>query len=155
MTKKPNILKSYTKNEINSINRLNEVAKSFHDNFIFEMIFEKFLSKSLPSNINLIDKMKSLSKLEGNSVSIPTDEIVDLINFSIFMESEVKLDEINGAKEYKISKFSEIGEYLTEEEIVSDESTYTYNEVFNFILETTKSYTNNIKILDKNILIFF
>jgi hypothetical protein len=156
MIHKPKLLESYIKKEIFLESKLNEVAKSFYDAFLFHRIFDKFLSRSLPSSTNLIEKMKNLSTIDGNSVFIPYDEIVDLINFTLYVESEVKQNTINESKEYKISKFTEIvGSDFEEEIFQNNESTYSQNEVMNFILETTKTCTNNVKVVDKNIIILF
>jgi len=135
---------------------LNETCKYFFNNHLFPKIGKKFLDKKVPDSNRVLEKVKSVCFIDGNSLRISPSEITDIINFSIFMEREQNIQESIDSKEYKINKFSDVLESGIQEEIYeNEESDYSEEDIKEFIIKTSKEITNDVSEKNGNIIITF
>jgi hypothetical protein len=123
---------------------------------LFPKIGKKFLDKKVPDSNRILEKIKGVCFIDGNSLRISPSEITDIINFIIFMESEQKIQESIDSKEYKINKFSDVLESGIQEEIYeNEESDYSEEDIKEFIVKTSKDITNDVSEKNGNIIITF
>jgi hypothetical protein len=165
MSKVVNLLEAYSKNYSESFLKergysiekfLSETSKYFFNNHIFKLISEKFLDDKVPNPNKVLEKIKKISYLEHNTISLPYNEITDIINLSIFVEKEEVINKSASEKEYKIHKISEIFENGLEEEVYeNNESVYSVEEVRNFMVDSAKKVTNDVTLKNENIVITF
>ena len=165
MGKNVNLLEAYGKNYSDSFLKqngyttekfLSETSKYFFNNHIFKLISEKFLDNKVPNPSKVLEKIKKISYLEHNTISLPFNEMTDIMNLSIYMEKEQMINKSISEKEFKIHKISEVMENgIDEETYENEENVYSEEEVRNFIIESAKKVTNDVTIKNENIVITF
>jgi len=165
MGKIVNLLEAYRRNYSDSFLKengyttekfLSETSKYFFNNHIFKLISEKFLDNKVPNPSKVLEKIKKISYLEHNTILLPSNEITDIMNLSIYMEKEQMINKSISEKEFKIHKISEVMVNGIEEETYENEETvYSEEEVRNFIIDSAKKVTNDVTTKNENIVITF
>jgi hypothetical protein len=135
---------------------LDRTCETFFHKIIFNYLVDKISSK-LDNSARLVEKMKRLSKIEGNSLVLPIDEITDLINFSIYVEKSQNMKSKEDESSFKIPKMSQIVEsgILSESKYVNDEKTFKIEDISKIIVEMSKNYTEDIIEESNQIVISF
>jgi hypothetical protein len=135
---------------------LSETCKYFFNKQLFPKIEKRFLDNKVPNSKIILEKIKNISKVEENSITISPSEIADIINFSIFMERDQMIQENLSKKEFKISKISDVLVNGIEEEIYeNEEKDYSEDQIKQFIIKTSKEITNDVSEKNGNIIITF
>jgi hypothetical protein len=126
-------------------NFLNKTCESFYNTIIFNFLGEKF-SSELTSKSKMVEKMKKISKIEGNSLIIPIQEMTDLINFSIYVERSQYMKKEEDNRTFKIKKISEIFDsgVETQSSNESNERTFDQEQIRKFIKDFSKKYTEDV-----------
>jgi hypothetical protein len=135
---------------------LSETCKYFFSKQLFPKIEKRFLDNKVPNSKAILEKIKNISKVEENTITISPSEITDIINFSIFMERDQMIKENLSKKEFKISKMSDVLVNGIEEEIYeNEEKDYSEDQIKKFIIKTSKEITNYVSEKNGNIIITF
>ncbi len=125
-------------------------------NLLFQKVVEHFLSSHIASSQKISERIKTLCKQEDDTIIISPNEIMEFINFSIYMEKQLSINETLEKKEYKVNTFSEILEHGIEvEHYENEENTYTESDVKDFILKVSQNLNTNVFEKNENIIITF
>jgi len=135
---------------------LDKTCESFYNNILFNFLSERF-SSTFTNKLKMVEKMKKISKIEGNSVIIPIEEITDLINFSIYVEN-AQVEKSEEEKEvFKIQKISEIVDsgISARKTSGSNEKTFNTQQVKKSIIDFSKTFTADVFEESEQIVISF
>lgn len=123
---------------------------------IFEKIVIKFLKNHLVDINDSVEKVKRLVKFDEDLIIVNSEEMIDLINFNIYMERDRVYNENIYNEEVNIPKLSEyIDNPISQEIFLNDEKQYTEEDFKNYIFELSKSLSFNFFEKNKNIIISF
>ena len=132
------------------------MIKSKKVNVLFQKVVDHFLGNHITNSKRISEKIETLCKYEDDTIILSPNEIMEFINFSIYMEKQLSINETLGNKEYKVNTFSEILENGIEvEQYENEENTYTEKDVKDFILEVSEKLNTNIFEKNENIIITF
>ena len=121
------------------------MIKSKKVNVLFQKVVDHFLGNHITNSKRISEKIETLCKYEDDTIILSPNEIMEFINFSIYMEKQLSINETLGNKEYKVNTFSEILENGIEvEQYENEENTYTEKDVKDFILEVSEKINTNI-----------
>jgi hypothetical protein len=126
----------------------------------FDTLFEKIVNKFLKNHISdlksSIEKSKRMARFDEDLVIVNTEEMIDFINFNIFMERDHIQNEKESNNETNIPTLSDfIQNQITEEPFLNNENQYTKEELKNYIFELSKSLSFNFFEKNENIIITF
>jgi hypothetical protein len=135
---------------------LDKTCESFYNTILFNFLSERF-SSTLTNKLKMVEKMKKISKIEGNSVVIPVGEMTDLINFSIYVENAQYIKGEEEKEVFKIQKISEIVDSGISARKTSgiNEKTFNREQIKRSIIDFSKGYTEDVFEESEQIVISF
>lgn len=132
------------------------MSKRNNSDVICEKIVNKFLKKYLIDTNDSVKKIKKLVRLDEDLIIMNFQEVIDLINFNIFMERERVYNESIDNSELNIPKLTDyIENSESDEHFFNNENQYTEEEFKNYISELSKSLSFNFFEKNENIIITF
>ena len=128
----------------------------FLEKKLLESIKKEFIEDRIPDEDRIINKLKKVCILEGNTLYVPYEEITDIINLSIFVEREQALKSILENKITKINTLSNVMENgIQSENYENNDSVFTVESVRKFILESCKPFTKDVAEKNEKIVVTF
>lgn len=125
-------------------------------NKLLENIVSKFLKNHSMDTKVSITKIKKLVRVDEDVIILNPEEIIDLVNFNIYMERERIQNENLGQNITEISKLSDFMLSKTvEEPFINEENEYTKEELKNYIFELSEKLSFNVLERNENIIITF
>ena len=151
-----NYLDLYKKGSHQNDDFLSKTCKFFLEKKLLESIKKEFIEDRIPDEDRIINKLKKVCILEGNTLYVPYEEITDIINLSIFVEREQALKSILENKITKINTLSNVMENgIQSENYENNDSVFTVESVREFILESCKPFTKDVAEKNEKIVVTF
>lgn len=122
--------------------------------------FQKKLFEDFVDNIEIFrktpfagisEKISKLTRIEGNELIIPLNEITNLLNFTLTVEFDALLENVK--QENEIGKFSDLNKKKNVQKFQSPEETFDNETVLEKILSISKLYTNSYEYKNDKLII--